>query len=188
MIEQIINDYFENNTRKLHILVDKILYKLGLGFIEPIEREDFYSLANEIFCDVIKRYDKERSFDAFLYSCLLNKFKTEMTRINRLKRQADKNAISIDAPIGDDENCTLNDTIADKNTVESIFFRENKDSYSRQMRKYLSRLSPLQQEVLRLISLKFTQKEILKELNIDKKQYDDCCNAIHSYRNIEVLL
>lgn len=111
-----------------------------------------------------------------------------MTRSNRLKRQADKNAISIDAPIGDDENCTLNDTIADKNTVESIFFRENKDSYSRQMRKYLSRLSPLQQEVLRLISLKFTQKEILKELNINKEQYDDCCNAIHSYRNIEVLL
>ena len=56
------------------------------------------------------------------------------------------------------------------------------------MRKYLSRLSPLQQEDLRLISLKFTQKEILKELNIDKEQYDDCCNAIHSYRNIEVLL
>ena len=185
MIEKILNDYYENNTKKLNILVDKILFELGFGFVD---RDDFYSLADEIFFDVIQRYDKKRSFDKFLSSWLKNKFKTEMTRRNRLKRQADKNAISIDAPLGDDENCTLNDTIADKNTVESIFFRENKDSYSRQMRKYLSRLSPLQQEVLRLISLKFTQKEILKELNIDKEQYDDCCNAIHSYRNIEVLL
>ena len=54
MIEKIVNDYYENNARKLHILVDKILFKLGFSFID---RDDFYSLANEIFSDVILRYD-----------------------------------------------------------------------------------------------------------------------------------
>ncbi len=67
MIEKIVNDYYENNARKLHILVDKILFKLGFSFID---RDDFYSLANEIFSDVIRRYDEKQSFDGFLYSCL----------------------------------------------------------------------------------------------------------------------
>ena len=183
-MEVIINAYYAKDAKKLHKMVDKILIKLKFN----VDNEDFYSLANEIFVDVIKRYDNSKSFDGFLYSCLMNKFKTEMTRRNRVKRQADKNSISIDTPIGDDENCTLNDIIADKNTIESDFFGENKDGYSYQMQKYLSRLSHLQREVLRLISIGFTQKEILEELKINKKQYEDCYNSIHSYKNISILM
>ena len=182
-MEAIINAYYTKDAKKLHKMVDKILIKLKFN----VDNEDFYSLANEIFVDVIKRYDNSKSFDGFLYSCLTNKFKTEMTRRNRSKRQADKNAISIDTPIGDDENCTLNDIIADKKTIESDFFGENKDGYSYQMKKYLSRLSPLQQEVLRLISIGFMPSEILEELHINQKMYEDCYQAIHSYRNISVL-
>ena len=183
-MEAIINAYYTKDAKKLHKMVDKILIKLKFN----VDNEDFYSLANEIFVDVIKRYDNSKSFDGFLYSCLTNKFKTEMTRRNRSKRQADKNAISIDTPIGDDENCTLNDIIADKKTIESDFFGENKDGYSYQMKKYLSRLSPLQQEVLRLISIGFMPSEILEELHINQKMYEDCYQAIHSYRNISVLI
>ena len=183
-MEAIINAYYTKDAKKLHKMVDKILIKLKFN----VDNEDFYSLANEIFVDVIKRYDNSKSFDGFLYSCLMNKFKTEMTRRNRSKRQADKNAISIDTPIGDDENCTLNDIIADKKTIESEFFEENKDGYSYQMQKYLSRLSPLQREVLRLISIGFMPSEILEELHINQKMYEDCYQAIHSYRNISVLL
>ena len=183
-MELIINAYYAKDAKKLHKMVDKILIKLKFN----VDNEDFYSLANEIFVDVIKRYDNSKSFDGFLYSCLMNKFKTEMTRRNRSKRQADKNAISIDTPIGDDENCTLNDIIADKKTIESDFFGENKDGYSYQMQKYLSRLSPLQREVLRLISIGFMPSEILEELHINQKMYEDCYKAIHSYRNISVLI
>lgn len=184
-MEEIINSYYKNNARKLHNMVDKIMRKLHFN---NVDNTDFYSLANEIFVDAINRYDKSKAFDGFLYSCLLNKFKTEMTRRNRMKRQADKNAISIETPIGDDEYSTIGDTIADKNTIESEFFEENKEAFSSCIKEYLSKLSPLQQEVLQLISIGYTTSEIIGELHINKKMYEDCYKAIHSYRNISVLI
>lgn len=183
-METIILSYYENNAQKLQNMVDRILFKLRFD----VDNEDFYSLANEIFIDVLKRYDGKQDFDGFLYSCLINKFKTEMTRRNRYKRQADRMSVSIDTPIGDKENSTIGDLLADKNTIENIFFEENEDTYSTEMQRYLSRLSILQREVLRLISIGFEPNEILTELHINRKQYEDCYNAIHSYRNIAILM
>ena len=180
----IINSYYENNAKKLHKMVDKVLFKLKFD----VDNEDFYSLANEIFVDVIKRYDKSQDFDGFLYSCLINKFKTEMTRRNRQKRQCDNNSISIDTPIGDDDgNFAIGDIISSKSTIEKEFFEEREEGYSKEMCRYLSRLSSLQREVLRLISIGFTPSEILEELHINQKMYEDCYQSIHSYRNISLL-
>lgn len=183
-MEAIINSYYSNNAQKLHKMIDKILFRLKFN----VDNEDFYSLGNEIFADVLRRYDDKQDFDCFLYSCLTNKFKTEMTRRSRQKRQADKMAISIETPIGENENMTLSDVIADKNTIEKMFFEENEDTYSDEMQRYLSRLSILQREVLRLISIGFDPNEILTELHINKKQYEDCYNAIHAYRNTSILM
>lgn len=183
-MEKILNTYYANNAKKLHMMVDKILRKLRFT---DVDNEDFYSLANEIFVDVIERYDGKQDFNGFLYSCLYRKFCTEMTRRNRQKRQADKNSISIDTPIGDEDGGTLEDIIADRTTIEKEFFEENEDVYSEKMNKYLSRLSELQKEVLRLISIGFMPSEILEELHINQKMYEDCYSAIHSYRNISLL-
>ena len=184
-MDTIINSYYENNAKKLHTMVDKILFKLKFD----VDNEDFYSLSNEIFVDVLNRYDNQKDFDGFLYSCLMNKFKTEMTRRNRQKRQCDNNSISIDTPIGDEDgNFTIGDTISSKTTIEKEFFEEREDGYSKEMCRYLVRLSDLQKEVLRLISIGFMPSEILEELHINQKMYEDCYQAIHSYRNISVLL
>lgn len=184
-MEAIINAYYVNNASKLHKMVDKILFKLK--FVD-VDREDFYSLANEIFVDVIKRYNCKQDFDGFLYSCLTNKFKTEMTRRNRYKRQADRMALSLEEKIGNSEDgITVGDTLADKKTIEGEFFEERQDTYSEKMSNYLGRLSDLQKEVLRLISIGFLPSEILEELHINQKMYEDCYQAIHSYRNISLL-
>ena len=183
-MEKIILSYYEDNAKKMRTMIDKILFRLKFN----VDNEDFYSLGNEVFLDVLNRYDGKQDFDGFLYSCLVRKFKTEMTRRNRYKRQADRMAISIDSPVGEDENMTLSDIIADKDTIEKIFFEENEDTYSAEMQRYISRLSILQREVLRLISIGFNPNEILTELHINKKQYEDCYQAIHSYRNISVLI
>ena len=183
-MEKIILSYYEDNAKKMRTMIDKILFRLKFN----VDNEDFYSLGNEVFLDVLNRYDGKQDFDGFLYSCLVRKFKTEMTRRNRYKRQTDKMAISIDSPVGEDENMTLSDIIADKDTIEKIFFEENEDAYSAEMQRYLSRLSILQREVLRLISIGFNPNEILTELHINKKQYGDCYNAIHAYRNISILM
>ena len=184
MVETIINSYYENNAKKLRNMVDKILFKLK--FVD-VDNEDFYSLANEIFVDVLKRYDNQQDFDGFIYSCLVNKFKTEMTRRNRQKRQADRMSLSWETPIDEEGSMTIGDTVVDNITVEIEIFEVKEEGYSEKMCKYLDRLTELQREVLRLISIGFMPNEVVEELHISKKIYEDCYNAIHSYRNISIL-
>lgn len=184
-MEQILNAYYLNNAKKLHTIVDKILIRFG-GLSDK-DIDDFYSLANEVFVDVIRRYDDSQSFDKFLYSCLTNKIKTEMTRRNREKRKADRMSISIDMQVGDDENSTLGDMIADSFNLEKEIFERRKDTYSKKMLKYLSKLSDIQKEVLRLNIAGYLPSEIKNELHITDKQYADCNAAIHSYRNVSIL-
>lgn len=184
-MEQIINTYYENNAQKLHRMVDKILLKFG--GLSNKDLDDFYSLANEVFVDVIRKYDNSQAFDVFLYSCLLNRIKSEMTRRNREKRKADLMSISIDTLIGDDENTTVGDMIADDVTIEKELFEQKEESYSRKILLYLSRLSGLQKEVLRLNIAGYLPNEIREELHISEKQYTDCFSAIHSYRNVSIL-
>ena len=50
--ESILEDYYSDNARKLHKVVDKILVKFG-GLSDK-DKDDFYSLANEVFVDVMK--------------------------------------------------------------------------------------------------------------------------------------
>ena len=115
-MERILKYYYTNNAAKLHDMVDKILSKFG-GLSDK-DMDDFYSLANEVFVDAMKRHRDGLSFDVFLYSCLQNRVKAEMTRRNREKRRADRMSIPIDMPFGDDEEVTLGDMIADSSDVE----------------------------------------------------------------------
>lgn len=185
-MEQVVDVYYADNAKKLHKTVDKILVRFG-GLTDK-DMDDFYSLANEVFVDAMRRYDDSQSFDVFLYSCLSNKFKTEMTRRNREKRRIDRISVSIDTPIGDDEDSTLGDVIADDNTIERELFEKDEDGYSKRMLLYLERLSNLQKEVLRLDAAGYLPGEIRKELQISERQYTDCWAAIRSYRNVSVLL
>lgn len=183
--KDLVDSYFNNDGKVLYSLIDKVLFKLKFD----VKKSDFYSLGSEIFLDALCRYDETQDFNGFLYSCLINKFKTEMTRRNRQKRQCDNNSISIDTPIGDEDgNYTIGDMVASKTTIEKEFFEEREEGYSKEMCRYLSRLSDLQKEVLRLISIGFAPSEILEELHINQKMYEDCYQAIHSYRNISVLI
>lgn len=184
-MEQILTSYYADNARKLHGIVDRILLKFG--GIPDKDMDDFYSLANEVFVEVMKRYDSSQSFEAFLYSCLSKRIKTEMTRRNREKRKADRISVSMDTPVDDEEEITLGDIIADDFSVEREVLENSKESYSKRMLLYLSRLSKLQREVLKLHSVGYLPNEIREELHISAKQYTECCEAIHSYRNVSVL-
>ncbi len=184
-MEQILLTYYADNAKKLHQLVDKILLKFG-GLSDK-DMDDFYSLANEVFIDAMKRYDNIQSFDGFLYSCLLNKIKTEMTKRNREKRKADRMSISIDMCISDSENFTLKDIIADNFDIEREIFENREEKYNKKALLYLNRLSDIQKKVLKLIIIGYSPYEIKKILHISEKQYLDCHRAIHSYRNTSVL-
>lgn len=183
-MEPIVDSYYKNNAKQLCNMVDKILLKLH--FVD-IDKNDFYSLANEVFMYALRDYDSSKSFDGFLYSCLYKKFCTEMTRRNREKRKADRMSISIDTPIGDDENSTIGDMIADDYELEREVLKDNGQEYSSKMSLYLGKLSSMQKEILRLNIAGYLPKEIREKLNISEKEYADCYAAIHSYRNVSVL-
>lgn len=183
-MEPIVASYFQNNAKKLNNMVDKILFKLH--FVD-IDKNDFYSLANEVFMYTVRDYEPSKSFDGFLYSCLYKKFCSEMTRRHREKRKADRMSISIDTPVGEDKSLTLGDTIADDFDVEKEVLEDDEEEYSSKMLLYLSKLSNLQKEVLKLNIAGYLPNEIRKELHINEKEYADCYAAIHSYRNVSVL-
>ena len=186
MMQQILESYYRNNAEKLHKMVNRILRRLG--FSSFIDYEDFYSLANEIFADTVQKYDEAQSFDGFLYSCLSKRFKSEMTRQNRQKRQAERMALSMELCIGGEEASTLGDTIPHPSDVESEVFDKREEGYSERMLLYLSKLSSLQREVLRLGAAGYQPNEIKEELHINEREYANCYAAIHSCRNVSVLL
>ena len=185
-MEQILITYYADNASKLHKLVNKILLKFG-GLSDK-DLDDFYSLANEVFVDVMRRYDGLQPFDVFLYSCLSNKIKTEMTRRNREKRKADITAVSIDTPIGDDENSTIGDLIVDNFTIEREVFEKNKrGEWRKEVYGYLSGLSPLQRKIAFLLSDNHTPDEICKELHITIKHFENSMKRILADERIKPL-
>lgn len=184
-MEQIINSYYADNAKKLHRMVDRILFKFG--GVSNKDMDDFYSLANEVFVDAIKRYDGIQSFDGFLYVCLSNKIMSEITKRNCYKRTADRMAVSIDAPAGTENDCTIGDMLADGFDMEKEVFGDISAMTSR-LERYLVQLSERQKDVLKLLSCCYEAMEIQKMLHMTPKEYADALGCIRSYENIKILL
>lgn len=184
-IEQILNIYYADNAKKLHRIVDRILLKFG-GLSDK-DKDDFYSLANKVFVDVMKKYDNSQSFDGFLYSCLCNKIKTEITRRNREKRKADRMSISIDTPVSDDENSTIGDMIADNFDIENIVIENNEDILDEKIEKFLSQLTKVQRAIIELKMNNVSARDIKKKLKLSDSQYNQNCEDIKNFNNIKIL-
>jgi len=182
----ILDKYYANNAKKLHNVVDKILFKFG-GLSDK-DMDDFYSLANEVFVDVLKRYDGKQSFDGFLYTCLSNKIMSEITKRNREKRKADRKSISLDATYKDDEECSLLDFIpSDFNTFEEASKGQESGQYQDKVNQYISKLSNLQVNILNLLIDSYKPNEIRQILKISPKEYTENLQIMRSYENVKVL-
>ena len=183
---EILNTYYADNARKLHKTVDRILCKFG--GLSGKDTDDFYSLANEVFADVIKRYDYKQSFDGFLYSCLSNKIMTEITKRNREKRKADRMAVSLDAVNGEDEELSLLDFLpSDFDTFEEVAKRQESGKYQDKMERYISKLSNRQVNILNLLIDGFKPSEIRQILGIPPREYADNLQTMRSYENVKFL-
>lgn len=182
----ILDTYYADNARKLHKVVDKILSKFG--GLSGKDKDDFYSLANEVFWDVIRKYDCEQSFDGFLYSCLSNKIMSEITRRNREKRKADRMSTSLDAVNGDNEECNLLDFIpSDFDTFEEAIKKQESEQYQDKVQRYISRLSNMQVNILNLLIDGYKPGEIQKIMEISPVIYTDNLQIMRSYENIKIL-
>ncbi len=182
----ILNTYYADNAKKLHKTVDRILCKFG--GLSGKDTDDFYSLANEVFADVIKRYDYKQSFDGFLYSCLSNKIMTEITKRNREKRKADRMCISLDTSVGDDDSLTIGNIIADDfDTFEEATKGQEGGKYQDKVQLYISKLSNQQVNILNLLIDGYKPNEIRQILELSPREYTDSLQTMRSYENVKIL-
>ncbi len=180
-MEKIINSYYENGARKLHHMVNGILSKLGRIYNKDLD--DFYSLANEVFTIVLRTYDGRQTFDVYLYSCLSNKIKTEMTRRNREKRRADLFSVSLDAPVGDG-SCTIGDSLCTEFDME---WEENTGEQEERIEKYLDSLSSVQRRIVEMKMEEISVLEIKRRLHLTDSQYESHFAGLKAYENICIL-
>lgn len=184
-MEQVINSYYADNAKKLHRMVDRILLKFG--GLSGKDKDAFYSLANEVFVDALKRYDGVQPFDGFLYVCLSNKIMSEITKRNCYKRKADRMAVSIDTPASADNGCTIGDMLVGGFDMEKEIFGDI-SAVTFKLERYLVQLSERQKDVLKLLSCCYGTMEIQKILHMSPKEYEDALGNIRSYENIKILL
>lgn len=185
-LRPILDTYYADNAKKLHKVVDRILSQFG--GLSNKDIDDFYSLANEVFADIMKKYDDSRSFDGFLYSCLSNKIMTEITKRNREKRKADRMAVSLDATNDSGEECCLLDFISsDFDTFEEVAKRQEGGQYRDKVKQYVSKLSNRQVNILNLLIDGYLPIEIQLILKISSKEYSEDLKIMRSYENVKIL-
>lgn len=206
---ELMQEYYDNEAKKLHMIVDKILRKYG--GISDKDKDDFYSLANEVFAVSLRDFDSSKcNFEGFLYSNLVKKIITEIRDRNRGKRsntkpKRDDNGnvitdddgkiiyefvpdISINAPLDEYGEVTVGDTLISNFDIDKEVNTEDVEKYSDKIIKYLEKLSSMQKKILNLIIYGYTSSEIMEELHINYKEYMGSVALIHSYRNISVLI
>ena len=172
--------YCENNEKRLKAISDSIIIK-NFGWLSQKDYDDFYSIAGEVLWSCCKSFDdgKGAQFETYLINCLVKKFKTRVTYMNRQRRSNGSQDVSLDALIEEKDTCLLN-LIASDERVEP-------ETYSDKMIAYLKRLSKLQKQVLYAMSEGYSNDEIKKGLKITSKQLADACAALKSYRNVSLL-
>ncbi len=186
MMEEILEAYYADNAKKLRAVVNSILS--GFGGISDKDYDDFYSIANEVFVHIMRKYDGEQNFDGYLYACLQNKLKTEMTARNRKKRIADRRVISIDTPVGDDTGATIGDMIPSGFDVETVVLEEMDHMYNERIERYFSGLSLIQRQIVEMKMGELSVSEIKRRLRLNEKQYRQHCRELKSFDKIQVLL
>ena len=72
ILEHIIAKYYANDAKKLQQMSDNVLIRLKFF---DVDKEEFYSLADEIFFNAIQHYDGKSELNGFIYSCLLINYK-----------------------------------------------------------------------------------------------------------------
>lgn len=189
-MEELLNAYYENNAQKLRKMVDKILANFG-GLCHK-DYQDFYSIANEVFTKALFQYDKKRPFDGFLYSCLCNKIKSEITARNRQKRKgADKDnpvdLISMDTPVDAYDLCVIGDLIPSDFTIEAALPKELGGFGDQRIEEYLRHLSKVQRQILEMKMDDMPVSVIREKLGLTGKQYDRHMMAIRAYENTRYL-
>lgn len=184
-LEEIINDLYQNNGRKIHQMCNKRLLKFG-GLTQK-DYDDFYSAANEACTLAMGTYEESKgSFEGYLCRTIQFTMIDEIQKRNCYKRRAERLCISLDMPVREDERCTLGDLLIDSFDMEQAVFGEEIEENPK-IERYLNRLSKCQRKIVELLAASYEAAEIQEVLHITQKEYANAMTAIRSYENIKIL-
>lgn len=155
--------YGSNNSEKLREISDTIIGK-QFPWLLQMYYDDFYSIADEVLWKCLQNFDdsKGAQFETYLIGCLIRKFKSRITYMNRKRRNCGSSEISLDALIDDESGTTIGETIADKPPIE----------ISENTQQYLNSLSKIQRRVAEMIMSGFDFFSIKKELHLSDRRFN----------------
>lgn len=175
----ILEYYYSHEAKNLYSMADSILSNLNVKG----DKDRYYIIASEVFVNIIQSYDSGRDFKKYLYSCLNNKFKTELTAINRIKRMSDKYSVSLNSPVDVDGEASLEDYVPSKFDTESKAIGE----YSENIIDFINSLSEIQKRIIFLRVDGYQDIEIQKILNVDRDRFISLTNDIKSHEREQKL-
>lgn len=209
-MEEILNSYYANNAQKLRQIIHGILRKFG--GISDKDYPDFYSVANDVFTDIVKhhRYDSTKgSFEGFLYRALQLGIMDECKRRNSGKRSArieemdeygnrimDEQGrpklvpiadLSLDAMAGEDGNMAMIDQIPSDFDMDMVLAERMSDDQDERVLAYLNSLPKIQRQILRMKMEDIPVHEIEERLGLNDREYRRQFRQITSFENIRTV-
>ena len=194
---KVMEEYYANDAEKLHRMVDSILKKFG--GIANKDRDEFYSLANEVFWTSLRNFNGIGSFGGFLHFCLNRKIQSLITRRNRKKRCTVKITVYDDGhqeyeypdelslEFEYENGQTLAEIIPSNESIEDMICDKIDFTYDESIQKYLNHLPTDTRGVAILVGYGYAPAEIRKKLHMTERDYMNHLSCMKSYENIRLI-
>lgn len=187
-MKHVLEELYENNVKKLYLMVDKILHSIGCSYYN--DKDEFYAEASEVLADIVvnHRYDEKKgNFEGYLYGALRNAVLDILKKRNTYKRRANKMSLSLDTPISSEGNLTIGDLINSDFDIIKELEERNGVLWEENIEEYLKSLTKIQRNILNLKIEGATIEEIKSQLNITNKQYEQNIKAMRCFEHISKL-
>lgn len=187
-MKHVLEELYENNAKKLYLMVDKILHSIGCSYYN--DKDEFYAEASEVLADIVvnHRYDEKKgNFEGYLYGALRNAVLDILKKRNTYKRRANKMSLSLDTPISSEGNLTIGDLINSDFDIIKELEERNGVLWEENIEEYLKSLTKIQRNILNLKIEGATIEEIKSQLHITNKQYEQNIKAMRCFEHISKL-
>lgn len=158
-----IEHYATNNMSRLRKLADGII-RTQFPWLPQMYHDDFYSIASEVLMVCASQFDstKGAQFESYLIGCLMRKFKTRLTYMNRNKRSNGCADVSLEKFIEENGDIIIKETEEDNHTAE----------ISLNVQKYLDGLTNTQRQVATMIMEGYGFDDIKAKLHLSDRRFE----------------
>lgn len=184
LVDKLALDWFKDDAKKVNAMVDQIMKR----FPTVTDKDDFYSLAGEVFIDVASKWEPGKGdFKGLFFTAVRNKIMSEMTARSAQKRlQKDENGNAIAMVYLDEdvaEDVTVGDFIEDPYNLEDDVINTEMGGAE----EYLNSLTRKERKTIQMIMDGYKPNEICKRLGMLPNVYEDTLKQLRSYSKVRLL-